>query len=335
MSCAFIITRPTSTGARRYVVKYKLGGREATAKTAGTFKTRREAEARREWVLLEMAAMRVPDVRVLHPKPRRRLEDECRRWRESRLDHAESTRAAMAHHQTRIVWGLGADTDPASITVADVQGFVAALAVDLKARTVQLYLATLKQVLDHAEVVPNPARDRRVRVPRVVAEEPVPPSWREVELLLAAIPDRYRLLVRVLEATGLRVGEALAATWGDLDAGASRLRVSRVRTKTAAGRRWAQLPEPLLEGLLAGTPPDDRSPDRRLFAGLNQDNFRGAMARACQRAGIPVYSAHDLRHRRISVWFQEGVPLIDIARRAGHARASLSADVYGHVVPAD
>ena len=59
------------------------------------------------------------------------------------------------------------------------------------------------------------------------------------------------------------------------------------------------------------------------------------MLRACKTAGIPHYSPHSLRHRRITCWHQSGVVARELAERAGHARASMSLDVYSHVMPLD
>jgi integrase len=58
------------------------------------------------------------------------------------------------------------------------------------------------------------------------------------------------------------------------------------------------------------------------------------MLRACQTAGVPHYSPHSLRHRRITIWHQSGVPARELAERAGHSRPSMSLDVYSHVMPA-
>jgi integrase len=60
-----------------------------------------------------------------------------------------------------------------------------------------------------------------------------------------------------------------------------------------------------------------------------------AMLRACRNAKVPHYHPHDLRHRRISIWHQSGVPARELAERAGHARPSMSLDVYSHLMPAD
>jgi integrase len=57
------------------------------------------------------------------------------------------------------------------------------------------------------------------------------------------------------------------------------------------------------------------------------------MARACQNAGVPHYSPHGLRHRRITMWHQSGVVARELAEPAGHSRASMTLDVYAHVMP--
>jgi integrase len=57
------------------------------------------------------------------------------------------------------------------------------------------------------------------------------------------------------------------------------------------------------------------------------------MSRACRNAKVPHYHPHDLRHRRITLWHQSGVPARELAERAGHARPSMSLDVYSHVMP--
>ena len=58
------------------------------------------------------------------------------------------------------------------------------------------------------------------------------------------------------------------------------------------------------------------------------------MTRACKNAKVPHYHPHDLRHRRITIWHQSGVPARELAERAGHSRPSMSLDVYSHVMPA-
>jgi integrase len=65
---------------------------------------------------------------------------------------------------------------------------------------------------------------------------------------------------------------------------------------------------------------------------ITGDGAKNAIARACRTAGVPHFHPHDLRHRRLSLWRGQGVPARELAERAGHARASMSLDVYSHVL---
>lgn len=63
--------------------------------------------------------------------------------------------------------------------------------------------------------------------------------------------------------------------------------------------------------------------------------MRDAIGRASRAAGLPLYSPHDLRHRRGSLWHASGMPARELAERMGHSNPSMSLDVYTHVMPPD
>ena len=63
--------------------------------------------------------------------------------------------------------------------------------------------------------------------------------------------------------------------------------------------------------------------------------MRTDLGRACRAAGVPRFGLHDLRHRWISRRLHEGLPVHEVARAAGHARASMTLDVYAHVLVDD
>jgi integrase len=331
VASAFIVTRRLPSGGRRYEVRFRLGGRETTPRYAGRFKSRRLAEERARWVAGELAARRVPDLRSLEAMPTRTLAAVAERYADSRVDFSDNSRMNLASHLKRILPAFGA-RDPSSITWPEVQDWVAAQ--DIAPASLVRYMATLRLVLDYAGVDPNPARDKRVRLPRVERPEPQPPTRAEFEAMLAeVVPVRWRLPLRVIEATGLRVGEIQSLRWADVDLAGCRLRVSRTRTKGGtAGQHWAQVPAPLMAEIDAICPPDDRTAGRIVFTGAAKNTLANAMGRACRVAGIAHYSPHDLRHRRLSLWHAQGVPARELAARAGHSRASMSLDVYSHVL---
>jgi integrase len=227
------------------------------------------------------------------------------------------------------------DIDPSAITVTDIAEWVAKLADSHKPGTVRLYLRTLKMLFDFVGLDPNPARDPRVRAPKVVQEEPQPPTAEHFLAIIDAVRDPVRRLLFVtIEQGALRLGEAVTLRWGDVDRAGLRLRLPRSATKRDKAR-WVYLPEWLIEAIERTCPFDDRTPDRRVFQGVTESAAWATMARACQNAGVPHYSPHGLRHRRITMWHQSGVVARELAERAGHSRASMTLDVYAHVMPLD
>src|SRR5262249_34185517 len=158
-----------------------------------------------------------------------------------------------------------------------------------------------------------------------------PPSAEHVEAVHRLLAPAYRLPLLVLDATGMRVGELNALTWGAVDEPRSRWRVSRAVAKTKYGR-WVTPPPVLLAAVLELCPRDDRHPDRRVFERFGVDRFRTAIARACTAAGVPVFSPHDLRHRRISLAHLSGVPWARIGELVGQRDLAVTANTYTHVL---
>jgi integrase len=107
-----------------------------------------------------------------------------------------------------------------------------------------------------------------------------------------------------------------------------------LRRKTGKAR-FVYLPEWLLQAIDGTCPLEDRTPDRKVFQGITEASAYQAMLRACRSAVTGHFHPHDLRHRRITLWHQSGVPARELAERVGHSKPSMSLDVYSHVMPAD
>ena len=105
---------------------------------------------------------------------------------------------------------------------------------------------------------------------------------------------------------------------------------SRIRSRGVKGRRgtrrvlWRQTPEWLLEDAARHGAARRPRPGRKLFPGLNEGTMRDAIGRASRAAGVPLYSPHDLRHRRGSLWHASGMPARELAERMGHSKASMA-----------
>jgi integrase len=219
---------------------------------------------------------------------------------------------------TRVLPTLG-DRDPALITPADVAQLVSELhGKGLARETIRKTLKTLAMVLDFAGVHPNPVGDRTVRLPRENRVEVNPPTAEHVLALHGLLPSRYRLPLMVLDATGMRVGELERLRWGDVDEIDGRWRVSMSVAKTREGR-WVPVDPTLFAAVVGLVPREDRSLEAQVFAGFGADRFRTSLARACKAAGVPVFSPHDLRHRRATLWHLGGVPAAQAAAWLGHS----------------
>jgi integrase len=332
MASLMIVTRKTKGGEARYAVRYRLGGRAYPVVHAGSFKTLRDAKARRDFVAGELAAGRNPAeaLRALSEAPVRRT---FREWADaytaSRIDVAEKTTKTSGSY-LKVILNTFGDRDPAQIAFNDVQEWV--VASGLKASSVRQYLSTLRAVLDYAGLTgeANPARDPRLRLPRQIHEVVEPPSALDVDAIIGNVPERHRLPLRVLEQTGMRVGELHEIEWQDVDVAGSRFRIRH--GKTASARRWVAVPSWMMVEVQETCPPDDRTPERRVFPGFTPDAAKNAMRKACENAGIAHFHPHDLRHRYASLKIAEGVPVTQVAAQLGHSRNSLTLDTYSHVL---
>jgi integrase len=156
---------------------------------------------------------------------------------------------------------------------------------------------------------------------------------------------------------GLRKGEALALTWGDVDLRAGQVTVRgtlrRVpgkglvvnAPKSERGARVVALP-PIcvdalrrrrqaqrLERIAAGPRWTDTGHVFTTEVGtpIDPDNLQRAWRKITTKTGLGRVRFHALRHSAATVALERGVPLEVISRQLGHAGYAITADVYAHV----
>lgn len=177
----------------------------------------------------------------------------------------------------------------------------------------------------------------------------------ELTALVKHTPPKYRPLIGTLVYTGLRIQEALGLVWEDVDfeAGVIRVRFQltratraqparRVKLKTKASRREIRL-EPDVAALLRRhriASPFSRDQDYVFTAETGEAIYyrnaasRGlthaAEAAGLNREGLPKLSFHDLRHSYGSHLVRSGLDVVRVSRQLGHARPSVTLDVYAH-----
>ena len=138
------------------------------------------------------------------------------------------------------------DVPIADLTVDDVQSWLNDLTIaGSSIRQAHMVLkASLSAAVERGELAVNPARKASrsggsgVRLPRSQpGKRAVFLSRDEAALVLAAVPERHRVLIEFLLATGCRIGEALALTPADIGDGTVTFNMSYSRRADADGNR--------------------------------------------------------------------------------------------------
>jgi integrase len=214
-------------------------------------------------------------------------------------------------------------------SVGDVVELVATLAADGKRReTIRKSVKYLAAVLDECELAgPNAARSKTIRLPYEEHVELNAPMASHVEAVYERLTSGYKLPLLLLDWSGARVSSIFEARVADYDRVNRRIRLRASTTKTRQAL-WIELPAELSTAIERTLADDLEAP---IFGG-NADALRTAIARACRDAGVPVFSPHDLRHRRISLLHKQGRSWAEIARFVGQRKLSLTADTYTHVL---
>lgn len=310
-----IRSRTLPSGERRHDVQYRRGGRGYKLEHAGTFRTMKEAVIRRnlvgEWLAAgldpkrELARLTRPTTSVL------RLEPLAEQWLASRVDLDESTVTNYRSHVRRVTKAFG-NVAVDDISPAAVNEWIAGMIADgLKPGTVKGYVGQLRMILDVLDE--NPARHRSVRLPKEVRTIKEPPDADEFLELLAALKPKYRQAAVLMEQTGMRVSESLAMRESDVDRQGLRVRV-RPEVAKKDRPRWI----PVLPWYMEALEP---------LPQMHRSSVEGAMH------AVGRVNPHLLRHRRATLWHQQGIVATELAARLGHSRVSESLDTYSHVMP--
>jgi integrase len=323
MASVWITTRTTRSGDKRHRVEFRIGGPTIYG---GSFKTKREAQIRKAWIAGELAARRVPELRFAAAPTAETLRTLAARWRESRVDVASGTNTTYAVNLNRILPLLG-DRPVDELDVTDVAALVATLhKAGLARESIRKTRSTLAQVLDFGGIEPNPARDTKtVKLPREEPEEPNPPTADHIERVYRLLASQHRLPVLWLDWSGARVASVDKLVVGDYDEQRRRVRARAATTKT---RRplWIELHPVLANAIERTLPPrDDRDLAAPLFPGTNSDALRTAIAKACRATGTPLWSPHDLKHRRISLLHARGWSWAKIGEFTGNRSLKVTA----------
>jgi integrase len=249
------------------------------------------------------------------------------------------------------------------LTAGDVRGGLEALSGRLSSRYLQIAKASLARAIRFAEAHDLVGRNVATLVdpPKGTVGRPSRSLTLDESLALldAARESRLNAYVVLSLTVGIRTEEARGLRWDhvDLDGDPGAVRPAppsvavwrSVRqggdTKTAKSRRTLKLPEAAIEALRKHR---ELQAQDRLTAGvlwqehglvftsnvgtpLDASNVRREFRKIMEAAGLGAgWAPRDLRHTFVSLLSEDGVPIEEIARLAGHNQTATTELVYRH-----
>lgn len=156
---------------------------------------------------------------------------------------------------------------------------------------------------------------------------------------------RFNAFFNVLYWCGLRMGEALALTWNDIDFTTKTIKIRKTYSKhgriistpkTSNSVRDVIVPNSCFNKLVALHDNHNKTvgynDDRFVFnfdKPLDENSIRLVKNNACNKAGVKQIRIHDFRHSHVSLLVNQGFNAFDIAKRMGHTVEMVN-NVYGH-----
>ena len=216
----------------------------------------------------------------------------------------------------------------------------------------------LNEAVD-AEIIPaNPAYKLRLKITKKKdLEKDIDALTRdELSLLLDTSQRHFSKdypLVLLLARTGLRIGEALALQWTDIDFNSRFIHVQRgisrgnIEPPKNGKTRKVDMSMQLTEVLNAyqveckekgfalglGDAPEYIFTNEK--GGLiDKDNWRRRVFnKILKKAGLRKVRIHDLRHTYATLRISKGDNMQDVSKQLGHHSVKLTLDVYSHWMP--
>ena len=251
----------------------------------------------------------------------------------------------------RVLPELGEQTRAAAVTPAALRRMIERLtAAGLSGSTVRGCVnatsCMFKLAVRQGVIEVNPVRglergDRpsaaRTRQPRYI-------DRKQIDALLGQLGVEYQPVAATLAFAGLRISEALALTWADIDFTGGTIQLGTAATKTQASKRAVPLVDDLARTLRvhrsweAERGLDRVRPEVLVFqtrSGLphRRRNVLRAVYLAGDRAGlnpegVPKVGLHSLRHSTAALLLASGVPLPKVSEIMRHANVGITASSY-------
>ena len=259
--------------------------------------------------------------KVLKTRPKKTLTEACARWMAER-GHKKS----ISDDQDKIAYFVP-KMGSVLLSELDRDRIESSLPQDVKPATRNRYRAFIRAVLraaerewdwlEHAPALRTEQEPRR-RVTFLTRDQ--------AELLIAALPEKYRMPVRFALLTGLRRSNVFGMAWEnvDLDRGVAIVHADEAK----AGERIVVPLNAQARELLACLP----EPRQGRIWGEIDRVWANTWESACKRAGVPGFRFHDLRHTWASWHAMAGTPL-SVLQELGGWHSPQMVQKYAHLSP--
>ena len=103
-------------------------------------------------------------------------------------------------------------------------------------------------------------------------------------------------------------------------------------TKTTSSIRDISIDQKLYDELSKFAEKNNRSGEEAIFPIRFTSNVNRRLESLCQKNAIETISFHGLRHTHGSFLLRQGVPMISVSKRLGHASTTITQDIYIHLM---
>ena len=236
------------------------------------------------------------------------------------------------------------ETPIKGLTPAKIEAFIREFCSKGYAKkTAATQLQVIKQICNHAvlagDIGFSPAQ--YVMLPnRLPQKRRELPSQDQIDKVKSSVNLPFGLFAYLILCTGLRRGEALALTFGDIDPNEGLIHVDkslywesnvpRIKApKSRAGERDVILPDALKNIL-----PKEK-PGKLVFPGssggmMTYTNYRLAWDRYKKLSGVQI-SPHELRHAYATTLYDAGIDVKAAQELLGHSTVAMTQDIYTHI----
>lgn len=227
-----------------------------------------------------------------------------------------------------------------------------------------------KTIIEHHRVISSIFSQavKEQLVPSNIAQRATPPKnpkkemdafeAEEVQAILRALesePLKWQVMTHLLIATGARRGEIMGLRWKNVDWDNHRLYLCENRVYTPKSgaisttlktgeNRYVSISLAVLDLLkrwqseqaefykFLGITPSDYVLTADDGQPMHPDSPTDWLAKFAKRHDLPPIHPHKFRHTQASLLISEGVDILTVSKRLGHAKVSTTLDIYSHAL---